>query len=94
MVLGRLGQFADPGQMTPFAGQARRAAAASGAVTVLMSHRFSTVRMAGVILVVEEGRVSNPARPTGSWRSGPLCSAVRAPSPRLPLNRLGAEPVW
>jgi ATP-binding cassette subfamily B protein len=40
-----------------FAGQARRAAGRTGAVTLLVSHRFSTVRMADLILVVENGRV-------------------------------------
>ena len=40
-----------------FAGQARRAAGRTGAVTLLVSHRFSTVRMADLILVVEGGRV-------------------------------------
>jgi ATP-binding cassette subfamily B protein len=40
-----------------FAGQARRAAGRTGAVTLLVSHRFSTVRMADLILVVEDGRV-------------------------------------
>ena len=41
-----------------FAGQARRAGKRSGAITILVSHRFSTVRMADLILVVEGGRVS------------------------------------
>jgi len=41
-----------------FSGQARRAASESGAITVLVSHRFSTVRMADLILVVAGGRVS------------------------------------
>ena len=36
---------------------AKSAAAESGAITVLVSHRFSTVRMADVILVVDGGRV-------------------------------------
>jgi ATP-binding cassette subfamily B protein len=40
-----------------FAGQARRAAGRTGAVTLLVSHRFSTVRMADLILVVEGGRI-------------------------------------
>ena len=40
-----------------FAGQARRAARRTGAVTLLVSHRFSTVRMADLILVVEGGRI-------------------------------------
>ncbi|HJV09817.1 MAG TPA: ABC transporter ATP-binding protein [Acidimicrobiales bacterium] len=41
-----------------FAGQARRAASETGAITVLVSHRFSTVRMADLILVVAGGRVT------------------------------------
>jgi ATP-binding cassette, subfamily B, bacterial len=41
-----------------FTGAARRAAARSGAITVLISHRFSTVRMADVILVVKDGRIA------------------------------------
>jgi ATP-binding cassette subfamily B protein len=40
-----------------FAGEARRAASRTGAITVLVSHRFSTVRMADLILVVAGGRV-------------------------------------
>jgi ATP-binding cassette subfamily B protein len=40
-----------------FARAAERSSA-SGAVTVLVSHRFSTVRMADLIVVVEDGRVS------------------------------------
>ncbi|QGN32364.1 ABC transporter ATP-binding protein [Microlunatus sp. Gsoil 973] len=37
---------------------ARRLAAQTGAVTVLVSHRFSTVRMADLIVVVADGKVS------------------------------------
>ena len=37
---------------------ARRVAQVTGAVTVLVSHRFSTVRMADTILVVSEGRIA------------------------------------
>jgi ATP-binding cassette subfamily B protein len=40
-----------------YAGAARRAAAANGGITALVSHRFSTVRMADVIAVLEKGRV-------------------------------------
>lgn len=40
-----------------FAKQARDAAARCGAVTILVSHRFSTVHMADLIVVLEEGRV-------------------------------------
>jgi ATP-binding cassette subfamily B protein len=41
-----------------FAGAARRTAAGSGAITLLVSHRFSTVRMADLILVVSGGRIA------------------------------------
>ena len=40
-----------------YAGAARRVAADTGAITVLVSHRFSTVRMADVILVVDGGGI-------------------------------------
>jgi ATP-binding cassette subfamily B protein len=40
-----------------YATQARRAAANAGAITVLVSHRFSTVRMADMIIVVRDGTV-------------------------------------
>jgi ATP-binding cassette, subfamily B, bacterial len=40
-----------------YSGAARRAGAADGAITLLISHRFSTVRMADMIVVLEEGRV-------------------------------------
>ncbi|MFP5326274.1 MAG: ATP-binding cassette domain-containing protein, partial [Acidimicrobiia bacterium] len=36
---------------------ARSAARSSGAITLLVSHRFSTVRMADLIVVLERGRV-------------------------------------
>ena len=38
-----------------YAGAAVATAAATGAITVLVSHRFSTVRMADLIMVVNEG---------------------------------------
>jgi ATP-binding cassette, subfamily B, bacterial len=40
-----------------FAQAARSYAAASGAITLLVSHRFSTVRMADLILVISGGRI-------------------------------------
>jgi ATP-binding cassette subfamily B protein len=40
-----------------YAENARRVANTTGAVTVLVSHRFSTVRMADLILVVADGRI-------------------------------------
>jgi ATP-binding cassette subfamily B protein len=41
-----------------FAGAARDSAVRSGTVTLLVSHRFSTVRMADLILVVAGGRIT------------------------------------
>lgn len=41
-----------------YGASARRLAAETGAVTVLVSHRFSTVRMADLIVVVSDGRIS------------------------------------
>jgi ATP-binding cassette subfamily B protein len=40
-----------------YAGAARRLASANGGITVLVSHRFSTVRMADLIVVIDKGRV-------------------------------------
>ncbi|MBW3536437.1 MAG: ABC transporter ATP-binding protein/permease [Actinobacteria bacterium] len=40
-----------------YAGAARRVAETNGAITVLVSHRFSTVRMADLIVVVNDGRI-------------------------------------
>ena len=41
-----------------FHGAARAAAQLTGAITILISHRFSTVRMADLILVVDGGRIA------------------------------------
>ena len=41
-----------------YADNARRVGRATGAITVLVSHRFSTVRMADLILVVADGRIA------------------------------------
>jgi ATP-binding cassette subfamily B protein len=41
-----------------YAGAAQRAAAANGGITLLVSHRFSTVRMADLIVVLDRGRVA------------------------------------
>ena len=41
-----------------FAGAAHRAAMGAGAITLLISHRFSTVRMADLIVVVAGGRIA------------------------------------
>jgi ATP-binding cassette subfamily B protein len=41
-----------------YAEQAKRVAGETGAITVFVSHRFSTVRMADLIIVVQGGRVA------------------------------------
>jgi len=41
-----------------YAGAARAAGSATGAITILVSHRFSTVRMADLIVVLAAGRVA------------------------------------
>jgi ATP-binding cassette subfamily B protein len=41
-----------------YAGAARRSATTNGAITILVSHRFSTVRMADLILVVHDATVT------------------------------------
>ena len=41
-----------------YAGAARAVAAETGAITVLVSHRFSTVRMADLIVVVGDGAIA------------------------------------
>lgn len=41
-----------------YAAAAAQAAAQRGAVTVLISHRFSTVRLADLIIVVDAGRIA------------------------------------
>jgi ATP-binding cassette subfamily B protein len=40
-----------------YAAAARRSAGDSGTITLLVSHRFSTVRMADLIVVLEDGRI-------------------------------------
>jgi ATP-binding cassette subfamily B protein len=42
---------------TRYAARAERAAATNGAITILVSHRFSTVRIADLILVMDRGRL-------------------------------------
>jgi ATP-binding cassette, subfamily B, bacterial len=41
-----------------YAEQAQRVGAVTGAITMLVSHRFSTVRMADLIIVIADGRVA------------------------------------
>ena len=61
--------------------------ATRGRITVLVSHRFSTVRMADLIVVLDgarRGRGRQPRR-TGRPRR-PVRGAVRDPGHRLPLS--------
>jgi ATP-binding cassette subfamily B protein len=41
-----------------YAASTRAAATAAGAITLFVSHRFSTVRMADLILVVRDGKIA------------------------------------
>jgi ATP-binding cassette subfamily B protein len=51
---------------------ARQQAAASGAITVLVSHRFSTLRMADLIVVLDSGRVAASGDHASLMRAGGL----------------------
>jgi ATP-binding cassette subfamily B protein len=51
---------------------ARENARATGAITILVSHRFSTVRMADVIVVLERGRITEHGSHQQLMRNGGL----------------------
>jgi ATP-binding cassette subfamily B protein len=55
-----------------YADNARRVGKETGAITVLVSHRFSTVGMADLILVVEDGRITEAGDHETLLRSGGL----------------------
>jgi ATP-binding cassette subfamily B protein len=61
-----------------YAAQARHVAGVAGAVTVLVSHRFSTVRMADLIVVVADGRVVEAGDHARLVRSGGLYAELYA----------------
>ncbi len=53
-----------------YAEQAQRVGKATGAVTLFVSHRFSTVRMADLIIVVRDGRVAEAGSHTELMAAG------------------------
>jgi len=55
-----------------YAASAKRVAKKTGAVTILVSHRFSTVRMADLILVVNDGRIQESGTHNQLMRLGGL----------------------
>jgi ATP-binding cassette subfamily B protein len=55
-----------------YAAQASAAAAGTGAITLLVSHRFSTVRMADLIVVVAGGRIVEAGDHASLTRAGGL----------------------
>jgi ATP-binding cassette subfamily B protein len=59
-----------------YAAAARESGARSGTVTVLVSHRFSTVRMADLIVVLEDGRVREQGSHEELMRVGGLYSEL------------------
>ena len=65
-----------------YADAARAVAAATGAATVLVSHRFSTVRSADLIVVLDEGRVVECATHEELVAAGGLYSDLYAISAR------------
>ncbi|MGA9761774.1 MAG: ABC transporter ATP-binding protein [Gaiellaceae bacterium] len=55
-----------------YAANAKRVGAATGAITLFVSHRFSTVRMADLILVVADGKVKESGSHAELMRLGGL----------------------
>jgi ATP-binding cassette subfamily B protein len=51
---------------------ARESARVNGAITILVSHRFSTVRMADVIVVLDQGRITEYGSHDQLMRNGAL----------------------
>ena len=59
-----------------YAEGARRVGQATGGITVLVSHRFSTVRMADLIIVVADGKVVEAGPHAALLRNGALYSEL------------------
>ena len=55
---------------------ARQARRRSGAITVLVSHRFSTVRMADLILVIRDGAICEHGSHDELMRAGGVYSEL------------------
>ncbi len=53
-----------------FAGTASSVASRTGGITLLVSHRFSTVRMADLIVVLTDGRITETGTHTELIRAG------------------------
>src|SRR5438445_9185687 len=71
-----------------FALAARRYAREAGTITLLVSHRFSTVRIADLILVLSDGGIAEQGQSRGAARARRLCMPSCTSSRRgLRLNR-------
>jgi peptidoglycan hydrolase-like protein with peptidoglycan-binding domain len=77
-----------------YAAAARAPASSSGngrggGITILVSHRFSTVRMADLIVVLDGARVAQTGSHEDDVQGRPLRRAVPHPGRRLPLSESG-----
>jgi ATP-binding cassette, subfamily B, bacterial len=59
-----------------YAEQAQRVGSVTGAITILVSHRFSTVRMADVIVVIADGRLTEAGDHASLVAAGGLYSEL------------------
>jgi energy-coupling factor transporter ATP-binding protein EcfA2 len=76
-----------------YASAAAQAGREDGGTTVLISHRFSTVRMAGLIAVLDYGQLTECGHPPRAHdRPRALRRTVHPPGPLVPLARPSAHP--
>lgn len=61
-----------------YSGAARRLAITNGGITLLVSHRFSTVRMADLIVVIDKGRMVEAGSHEDLVRAGGLYASLYA----------------
>jgi ATP-binding cassette, subfamily B, bacterial len=59
---------------------------ARGRASIVISHRFSTVRMADCIYVLEDGQIIERGTHDQLVRAGAIWTPVRDPGPLLPLS--------